>query len=95
MAACSVADAERVEGGERVRSELNAGANLLDPVRLFENLDLVPCASECQRSREATDSAADDKDRRFSCDDGHRDPPRCWLLFVIGCRPSVKPAAEP
>jgi hypothetical protein len=57
MAACSVADAERVEGGERVRSELNAGANLLDPVRLFENLDLVRFASECQRSREATDSA--------------------------------------
>jgi hypothetical protein len=95
VAACSFADAERVEGSERVRPELNACANLFNPARLFDNLDLAPFASECQRRCEAADAAADDKDRRFSRDDSHRDPPRSWLLLVIGCRPSVKPVAEP
>ena len=62
-AARALADAERVEGGERVRRELDAGADLADLRRLLEDDDAKAALRERQRRGEAADAGTGDDDR--------------------------------
>ena len=57
----AVADPERVECGERVRTELDAGADLADRRRLFEHLDRTALARERERRGKTADAAAGDQ----------------------------------
>ncbi|MEI2735834.1 MAG: hypothetical protein V9G24_14175 [Rhodoblastus sp.] len=61
-AARLLADAERVEGGEGVGTELDAGADFADLRRLFENRDLEALPRQRQRRGEPADAAADHDD---------------------------------
>jgi hypothetical protein len=57
-AARLVAHAQRVEGVEGVRAELDAGADLADLGRLLQHLDLEALAHQRQRGGQAADAAA-------------------------------------
>jgi hypothetical protein len=61
-AARLLADAERVEGGEGVRRELDAGADLADLGGLLEHLDREAAPRQGERGGEAADAAAGDED---------------------------------
>ena len=58
----ALADAERVEARERVRRELNAGADLADLRRLLEDDDAKAALRQRQRRGEAADAGAGDDD---------------------------------
>ena len=62
-AARALADAERIEGGEGVRRELDAGADLADLGRLLEDGDAKAALRERQRRGEAADAGAGDDDQ--------------------------------
>jgi hypothetical protein len=55
-------DAKRVERGEGVRPQLDAGADLAQHGGLFEHLHAVALARQCQRGGQPTDAAASDED---------------------------------
>ena len=56
-------DAERIEGGEGVRRELHAGADLADLGRLLEDGDAKVALREREGRCQPADAAADDEDR--------------------------------
>jgi hypothetical protein len=62
-AARALADAERVEGGEGVRCQLDAGADLAELRRLLEDPDGEAASRQGQRGRQAADAGAGDDDR--------------------------------
>ena len=59
----ALAHAERVERGERIGAELDAGADLADVRGLLEDLHREAAARERQRGRETADAAAGNEDR--------------------------------
>ena len=60
----AVADAERVEGGEGVGTELHAGADLAQLGHLLQHAHAHALARERKRRGKAADAAAGDQDRR-------------------------------
>ena len=73
VAAKLVFQPERAEYLDRVRADLDAGADLLEPRRTFVDLDLDAALAQRDRRREPADAAAHDDDpKRTSCaSNGH------------------------
>src|SRR6266508_4985304 len=69
------ADAERVEGRESVRPELDAGAYLAELRCLLQYLDREATTRERERGREAADAAAGDQHRQRRGSVVHGAPP--------------------
>jgi hypothetical protein len=61
LRASALADAERVEGRERIGAQLDAGADLADLRRLLEDLHRVAPPRERERGGEPADAAAGDE----------------------------------
>ena len=61
-----LADAQRVERGEGVGAELDAGADLAELRRLLEYLHLKALAYQRERGGDAADATAGDEDRKRS-----------------------------
>src|SRR6185503_1530575 len=57
-----LADAQRIERAERIRAELDAGADLAEALRLLEDLHREAAAREREGCREPADAAARDED---------------------------------
>src|SRR5690606_15892384 len=83
-----LADAERIEGRERVRTELDAGADFAEPGALLEDLDREAPTRQREGCREPADATAGDDDRKGICRIAH--PGLLWsaLSSVYG-RPST------
>src|SRR5205085_12537927 len=60
----SLADAERIEGREGVRPELDARADFTQPRRLLEHLDFKTVARERKRRGQPPNAASRDEDRK-------------------------------
>jgi hypothetical protein len=56
------ADAQRIEGGEGVRPELDAGTDLSEFGGLLQHRDLHALAGQCQRGSQAADATAGHQD---------------------------------
>ncbi len=56
-----VADAQQVEGAERVGRELDPGAELGEPVTAFEHGHAIAFSGDRERGRQAADPAAGDQ----------------------------------
>jgi hypothetical protein len=66
-----LADAEIVEGVERIGAELDAGADLAERRRLFEHENAMAFLGEPERGREAADAAAGDQNAAALSRFGH------------------------
>ena len=58
----AVADVERVENARCVGGQLDAGADIAEPVRLFGNDDPVALANKRQRCRQSTNPGTRNED---------------------------------
>jgi hypothetical protein len=68
----ALAHAQRIEGGEGVGTELDAGADLADLGRLLEHVDVEAAAHQRQRGGQAADAAAGHEHGRESGGGWHR-----------------------